>query len=125
MSQRAKSHIAPRLREAAEEIDENGVAGQGSNKQAVYSAKSYVIDGYYSDGRFHRDLSHYIGVDLEDEKFLQSMTGSVQYILSKHGLMYNTIDTERFDGYQEYTDPIEHDWIFHVVDLTWLPEEWV
>lgn len=116
---RSRSHVGPRLTKAAEEIDLRGEPDEGSNNQAVFSAQAHVIDGYYPD-----DECHYLGVDLDDEKFLSSMTGSVQYVLAQHGLMYNSFRTDRFEGYQDHTKPIEHDYIFHVVDLTWLPERW-
>lgn len=120
MSQITRSHIPHRLRNATEELNRQGTEGQGSNSQAVFDAEYYVIDGYYPG-----DVCHYVGVDLDDPTFLSSMTGSVQYALAHEGLLYNTVQRDRFDGYQEHTEPIEHDWIFHVVDLTWLPEEWI
>lgn len=120
MSQTYRAHVPHRLRKAAKEIDAAGELEAGSNSQAEFSATHHVIDGYYPG-----DRCHYIGVDLADEKFLSSMTTTVQSKLTSHGLMFNSFRVERFDGYQEHTDPIEHDWIFHVVDLTWLPEEWI
>lgn len=117
---RDTSNITPRLTAAAEAIDENGVKGQGSNKQAEYDAISHSPPGYYPG-----ETCHLLGVDLDDDKYLHSMTISVQYELAQHGLMFNSFYTDQFTGYRNDIERIEHDWIFHVVDLTWLPEEWI
>lgn len=116
---RVNSLVVNKMQKAAVELDQEGNQGEGSNRQAVFDAEHHVIDGYYPC-----DTVHFIGVDLEDDKYLYSMTGSVQYVLTQHGLMYNSFLTDRFEGYREYTEPVEHDYIFHVVDASsWLPEE--
>jgi hypothetical protein len=119
MQSRPNSQITHRLVDAARKIDAEGNEDEGGNRQAVFDAKSKVIDGYYPN-----ETCYYVAVDLDDEKFFSSMTGTVQYVLGNHGLLYNSMKKDRFGGYHDHTEPIVADWIFHVVDVTWLPEEW-
>lgn len=115
-----RSHIGSRPRDAAQAIDGNGEPNQGSCKEAEYNATPYSIPGYYP-----HETCYLLGVDLPDDKYLHSMTVAVQYELAQHGLMFNSFYIGQFSGYRADMKPIEHDWIFHVVDLTWLPEKWI
>lgn len=117
---RDTSNITPRLAAAAQAINEEGIRGRGGNKQSEYNAVSHSTPGYYPG-----ETCHLLGVDLDDDKYLHSMTITVQYELANHGLMFNSFYTDRFTGYRDGIEPIEHDWIFHVVDLTWLPDQWI
>ena len=111
-----RSHIQHKLRKATEEIDQQGNSGEGSNKQAEFDAEYHVVPGYYPD-----EWQHYIGVDVEP-KWVHSASLSVQYELTQHGLLSNLFYVGEFTGYAGDETHLEHDFIFHVVPLGWLPD---
>lgn len=103
-----------RVAEAADRIDEEGEPEQGGNSQAEYDARYAAVDGYYPGDRIHL-----IAVDLDDDRWLHSMTISVASQLRKRDLMYNSFYLDEFPGYHD-NDPVEGDVVFHVVDASWL-----
>jgi len=110
------SNLAHKLKQAAEVIDSEGNVGEGSNSQAEFDATAHVVPGYYPD-----DISHFIGVDV-DSKWVHSASLSVQYQLTQHGLLTNSFHRDEFTGYADDETHIEHDYIFHVVSRSWLPD---
>jgi len=108
--------IAYELQEAADEIDRRGNPGEGGNKQADFDATAHIVPGYYPG-----EKQHYIGVDVTDE-WVHSASLSVQCELVNNGLMTNTFRIDEFTGYGNDNTHIEHDYIFHVVPLGWLPD---
>lgn len=114
--ERFEVSIQSRLRSVAETVDREGDRGTGSCKQSEWDAGFRVIPGYYPD-----EQVHLLTIDLADEKWLHSATISAQYQLTKEALMYNSFWLDQFEGYQDH-DPIKADLIFHVVDVSWLPE---
>jgi len=110
------SNLAQKLHEATDEIDTRGNRDEGSNKQAEFEATAHVVPGYYPD-----EQHYYIGVDVTDE-WIQSASLSVQYILPQYDLLSNSFYTDEFTGYGNDNTHVEHDYIFHVVPLGWLPD---
>jgi hypothetical protein len=116
MVARMNHSIAYKLKQAAEAIDQRGTPGEGSNKQAEFDATAHTVPGYYPGEKVH-----YIGVDVTDE-WIHSASLSVQCKLVEHGLMTNSFRTGEFTGYGDDNTHLEHDYLFHVVPLGWLPD---
>lgn len=110
------SEIARKLRLATEYINERGTVGKGGNNQAEFDATEYVVPGYYPD-----ETHYYIGVDVEPQ-WIDTASLSVQSELTERGLLCNSFTTEEFTGYGDDETHIEHDYIFHVVPIGWLPD---
>jgi hypothetical protein len=111
-----KGTMSYMLEEATADIDERGNLGEGSNKQAEFDAESHAVPGYYPN-----ETHYYLGVDVDSE-WVHSASLSVQYILTQHGLMTNSFYVDEFTGYGDDNTHLEHDYIFHVVPLGWLPD---
>lgn len=108
--------IAHKVKEATREIDSEGNVGEGGNKQAEFDATDHVVPGYYPN-----ETQYYIGIDVADE-WVHSASLSVQYELVNNGLLTNSFYTDEFTGYADDSTELEHDYIFHVVPLGWLPD---
>ena len=110
------SKIASKLRTATEYINERGTVDKGKNNQAEFDATAHVVPGYYPD-----ETSYYIGVDVEPQ-WAFSASLSVQSELTQRGLLSNSFHRDDFTGYPNDDTHIEHDYIFHVVPIGWLPD---
>jgi len=110
------STLIQRLKAATVEIAREGTVGEGSNKQSEYDVEYYCVPGYYP-----QDETYLLGVDV-DSQWVNSASLSVQYELTNHDLLTNSFYLDEFTGYGDDETHIEHDLIFHVVPIGWLPD---
>jgi len=110
------TRIAGKLRDATEAINRRGTVGKGSNRQAEFDATDHAVPGYYPN-----ETNYYVGVDV-DEKWIHSASLTVQSELTQRGLLTNSFYRDEFTGYGDDNTHLEHDYIFHVVPIGWLPD---